>query len=144
MSSGHSHVTALQEAPAKPATVKPVPKHSAQCCMVARAILSRVGDKWSMLSVMILSEGAQRFNVLRRDIEGISQRMLTLTLRELERDGLVSRRVEHTVPPSVYYDLTPLGRTLLEPVKALGMWAQDNYPAISSSQASYDEKNPKK
>jgi DNA-binding HxlR family transcriptional regulator len=121
---------------------KDVPKHkyTAQSCMAVREVLSRVGDKWSVLIVSILSDGPQRFNVLRRDIEGISQRMLTLTLRELERDGLVSRRVEATVPPSVYYALTPLGHTLLEPVRALALWAQGNITAITSAQQTFDQK----
>lgn len=112
--------------------------YTAQSCMAVREVLSRVGDKWSVLLVSILYAGPQRFNGLRRDIEGISQRMLTLTLRELERDGLVSRRVEATVPPSVYYALTPLGETLYHKVRELALWAQDNIGAISDSQQSFD------
>ena len=112
--------------------------YSAQSCMAVREVLSRVGDKWSVLIVSILYAGPQRFNGLRRDIEGISQRMLTLTLRQLERDGLVSRRVEATVPPSVYYTLTPLGETLHHTVRELALWAQNNIAAISESQQAFD------
>lgn len=120
------------------------PRHTAAGCLNVREVLSRVGDKWSVLIVTILSGGPQRFNALRREIEGISQRMLTLTLRQLERDGLVTRQVEPTVPPSVYYDLTPLGRTLLEPVQALAAWAVGNFPAISQAQQDFDRRNPPK
>ncbi len=85
-------------------------------CLAVRDVLSRVGDKWSVLVVTLLCGGPRRFNELRRTIEGISQRMLTLTLRGLERDGLVTRTVYPTVPPRVDYELTTMGRTLLEPV----------------------------
>ena len=114
--------------------------HQSSDCQSVRRILTRVGDKWSILLVMILAQGPQRFNFLLRGIEGISQRMLTLTLRELERDGLVSRRVEPTVPPSVYYDLTKLGRTLLEPVMNLGNWAKTHQAGIAKAQQEFDKK----
>ncbi len=114
-----------------------------QCCASIRETLSRVGDKWSVLIVTILSEEPLRFNELRRRIEGISQRMLTLTLRELERDGLVTRTVTPTNPPSVEYALTELGSTLLVPVKALIMWTKDNYPTISKAQQKFDRRNKK-
>src|ERR1700733_16190049 len=90
-----------------------------QCCKPIRETLSRVGDKWSLLIVSILSDTPLRFNELRRRIDGISQRMLTRTLRELERDGLVTRTVTPTTPPSVEYELTDLGHTLMKPVMAL-------------------------
>lgn len=115
--------------------------HDTKDCKPIREVLSRVGDKWSMLIIGILSKGPQRFNALRRGIEGISQRMLTLTLRQLERDGLVSRRVEDTVPPSVYYDLTSLGQTLTGPVFALATWAKKNHPAIMNAQQVFDRKH---
>src|SRR3954469_3353513 len=82
-------------------------------------VLSRIGDKWSVLVIMLLHRGAHRFSALKRSIGGISQRMLTLTLRNLERDGLVSRTVTPSIPPRVDYELTEMGRSLAEPVKAL-------------------------
>ena len=110
---------------------------SAGCRNVA-PVLNRVGDKWSMLIVMILADGPRRFNELKREIDGISQRMLTLALRGLERDGLVSRTVEPTVPPRVTYDLTELGRSLREPVKALGDWAIQHIACIRAAQQRFD------
>jgi DNA-binding HxlR family transcriptional regulator len=91
-----------------------------------------------MLIVTLLGEGPQRFNELRRSIDGISQRMLTLTLRNLERDGLVSRTIEPTTPPRVEYALTPLGRTLLEPVMALAAWAGEHREAVRTARDRYD------
>src|SRR5690242_18155078 len=92
-------------------------------CPAVREVLSLVGDKWSVQVVGILGEGPRRFTELKRAIEGVSQRMLTLTLRGLERDGLVTRTVFPTVPPRVDYALTKLGETLLEPVLELAAWA---------------------
>jgi len=92
-------------------------------CIVVREVLDRVGDKWSVLVISLLGERGRRFSELQRAIDGISQRMLTLTLRQLERDGLVSRTVHATVPPRVDYALTPLGASVLEPVAALTGWA---------------------
>jgi DNA-binding HxlR family transcriptional regulator len=89
---------------------------------------------------MLLSGGPRRFNEMKRMIGGISQRMLTLTLRGLERDGLVMRTVYPTVPPRVDYELTPLGRSLREPVSALGSWAQENMDAIDAAQADFDKR----
>jgi DNA-binding HxlR family transcriptional regulator len=103
-----------------------------------REILDRIGDKWSLMIVMQLSQGSLRFSQLRRVVEGISQRMLTLTLRQLERDGLVRRTVTPTVPPRVDYDLTDLGRTLLPSVTALSDWAAQNQPAILKARAIFD------
>jgi DNA-binding HxlR family transcriptional regulator len=107
-------------------------------CMAAREVLNRVGDKWSLLIISMLGDGTKRFNEMKRSIEGISQRMLTLTLRVLERDGLVKRTVYPTVPPRVDYELTPLGQTLLEPVKALVAWAQQHRPEIRDAQVQFD------
>jgi DNA-binding HxlR family transcriptional regulator len=101
-------------------------------------VLNRVGDKWSVLVVELLGDGPRRFGDLRRSIEGISQRMLTLSLRALERDGLVKRTVFPTVPPSVEYSLTPLGRTLLEPVCALASWAATHREEIQSARERFD------
>src|SRR5438477_11568106 len=94
--------------------------HGPAACPAVRDVLKRVGDKWSIQVVALLRDGPKRFSELRRLVEGVSQRMLTLTLRGLERDGLVERSVEPTIPPRVDYELTDLGRTLLEPVMALG------------------------
>jgi len=115
-----------------------------QCCASIREMLSRVGDKWSVLIVTILSDEPLRFNELRRRIEGISQRMLTRTLRELERDGLVTRTVTPTTPPSVEYALTSLGHTLLEPVRALVLWTQANYADVSKAQQKFDRLQKKR
>jgi DNA-binding HxlR family transcriptional regulator len=101
-------------------------------------VLSRVGDKWSMQVVMSLGAGALRFNALGRAIDGISQRMLTRTLRNLERDGLVSRRVTPTVPLRVDYELTPLGRSLVEPVNALGQWAIAHRETMAAARERFD------
>lgn len=104
-----------------------------------REVLSRVGDKWSILVVAVLRDGSMRFNDLRRSIDGISQRMLTLTLRGLERDGLVTRTVTPTTPPRVDYALTRLGRTLLDPIMALADWAETNRSAIQTSRQRFDD-----
>ena len=102
-------------------------------------VLRRVGDKWSVLVVMMLADGPKRFNELKRIIGGISQRMLTLTLRGLERDGLVSRTMFPTIPPRVDYELTPLGHSLRGPVEALGEWAFGNMQAIERARTRYDK-----
>lgn len=109
-------------------------------CRAISDVLARVGDKWSVLAVSKLGGGAKRFNELRREIGGISQRMLTLTLRGLERDGLVARRIVPSSPPGVEYDLTALGRDLLQPVSALSAWAIRNQGKIEQSRAKFDAK----
>ena len=101
-------------------------------------MLARIGDKWSVLVVSRLGNGQLRFNELRRAIGGISQRMLTLTLRGLERDGLITRTVYPTIPPRVDYALTALGRDLLNPVSALGTWAIRNQPKIARARERFD------
>jgi DNA-binding HxlR family transcriptional regulator len=111
-------------------------------CIVVREILDRVGDKWSVLVIGLLGEQGQRFGELRRSIEGISQRMLTLTLRQLERDGIVSRTVHATVPPRVDYALTPLGESVLEPLTALTEWARTHGTDVAEARRSYDEAAP--
>jgi DNA-binding HxlR family transcriptional regulator len=103
-----------------------------------RDVLNRVGDKWSVFVVAHLAEGPLRFSELRRGIDGISQRMLTLTLRGLERDGLVSRTVYPTVPPRVEYALTRMGRTLIDPIRVLAAWAEKHRGAIRDARARYD------
>jgi DNA-binding HxlR family transcriptional regulator len=107
-------------------------------CRAVSDVLARVGDKWSVLVVTRLGNGPLRFNELRRAIGGISQRMLTLTLRGLERDGLVTRTVFPTIPPRVDYALTPLGRDLLNPVSALGAWAIRNQAKIARAREQFD------
>lgn len=107
-------------------------------CLAVREVLNRVGDKWSVFVIKLLGDGPRRFSELKRTIDGISQRMLTLTLRGLERDGLVTRTVYPTVPPRVDYELTPLGVTLLEPVRTLATWAQEHRYEIQGARERFD------
>ncbi|MBY6241884.1 helix-turn-helix transcriptional regulator [Methylosinus sp. Sm6] len=107
-------------------------------CKRIAAVLSRIGDKWTILVVALLSDGPLRFNEIRKRVGGISQRMLTLTLRALERDGFVTRTVFPSIPPRVDYELTPLGRSLLEPVQRLGDWAMQNIDRIEDARRSFD------
>lgn len=107
-----------------------------------REVLDRIGDKWSLLVVGTLRAERLRFTELQRHIPGISQRMLTLTLRQLERDGLITRTVYAEVPPRVEYELTPLGGTLIELAMALADWAIENHPRIEDSRAAYDAAHP--
>ncbi|MBK4769877.1 MAG: helix-turn-helix transcriptional regulator [Pantoea sp. Morm] len=115
-----------------------LPAPEAEGCQATREILNRVGDKWSLYIIASLARGRLRFNALKRSINGISQRMLTLTLKGMERDGLISRTVYPTIPPRVDYELTVLGRTLLEPVMALVNWANDNRSAIEEAHRHFD------
>ena len=108
-------------------------------CRNITPVLNRVGDKWSMQIVMALSFGSRRFSELKRELDGISQRMLTLSLRGLERDGLITRTVTPTIPPRVDYELTELGLSLKAPVKALGQWASDHIECIRAAQERFDE-----
>jgi DNA-binding HxlR family transcriptional regulator len=112
--------------------------HDETTCEGVSRILSRVGDKWTVLVVELLSDGPMRFNELRRLIGNISQKMLTTTLRGMERDGLVTRTVYPTVPPRVDYELTSLGRELLVPVKALALWARENIDRINAARERFD------
>src|SRR5215471_5069667 len=112
--------------------------HERSDCRAVASVLSRVGDKWSVLLIMTLYDGPKRFNELKRMIGGISQRMLTLTLRGLERDGLVTRTVYPTIPPRVDYELTTLGATLIAPIMALAAWAEAHRPAIVEARDRYD------
>lgn len=107
-------------------------------CRAVSELLSRVGDKWTVLIVKTLVEKSCRFNELKREIGGISQQMLTRTLRTLERDGMVERRVHPTVPPQVEYSLTELGRSLAVPVMALADWTFAHLPLIHANRAEYD------
>ena len=130
MEPGHSAVTAERPGAAT--------FHAPDRCKAVGSVLSRIGDKWSVLVVMSLGDGTFRFNELKRRIDGISQRMLTLTLRGLERDGLVERTVFPTVPPRVEYALTGLGRSLREPVRALGAWAFEHRGRVESARHAFD------
>ncbi|MBI4045284.1 MAG: helix-turn-helix transcriptional regulator [Devosia nanyangense] len=103
-----------------------------------RGILDKISDKWSMLIVLELAEGPLRFNQIRRAIPDISQKMLTQTLKELQRDGLVSRKVFPTVPPAVEYQLTEIGTSVLRPFSVLVEWADANYQAIETARSSFD------
>jgi DNA-binding HxlR family transcriptional regulator len=120
--------------------LKPRNTHLPPDCRAISDVLARVGDKWSVLVVSKLGDGTKRFNELRREIGGISQRMLTLTLRGLERDGLVARTIVPSSAPGVQYDLTALGRDLLQPVSALSAWAIRNQGKIEQSRAKFDAK----
>jgi len=109
-----------------------------------RHLLDRLADKWSLLVVELLGRDTRRFSQLRRQIDGISQRMLTLTLRHLERDGLVTRTVYPVVPPRVEYQLTPLGAGLLEAIGPLVAWTRTNRSAIAAAQATYDARSDRR
>ena len=123
--------------------MSPSHKHVSGKCLAVREVLNRVGDKWSVLVVALLGDGKKRFSELRRSIEGISQRMLTLTLKGLERDGLITRTVYPTIPPRVEYELTKLGRSLLNPIRELGDWAGQNREKIQIARNRYDSQKPK-
>src|SRR5690348_3883321 len=122
----------------EPPTDMPAP--DAGGCLATREILDRIGDKWSLYIVAMLANGPRRFNELKRGIDGISQRMLTLTLRGLERDGLITRTMYPTIPPRVDYELTEMGRTLLKPVKALIDWVNHNQPLIAEARQRFDDR----
>lgn len=118
--------------------MKPGDFKETSACRAVTDILSRVGDKWTVLVVSYLGNGPMRFNEIRRTVDGISQKMLTTTLRNLERDGFVSRTVFPTIPPKVEYALTELGRDLLKPVRGLGDWAIANEAQVMMARARYD------
>ena len=107
-------------------------------CRKVSQILARIGEKWSMLVVMLLREGPRRFNDIKRNTGGISQQMLTRTLRGLERDGMVTRTIFPTSPPQVEYNLTELGRSMSEPVLAFGLWVQEHLPEIDVARHRFD------
>ncbi|MEU8307903.1 helix-turn-helix domain-containing protein [Actinomadura sp. NPDC048955] len=112
-------------------------EHTVAGCR-AREILDRIGDKWSLQVIAVLGERTKRFTELRREIDGISQRMLTVTLRGLERDGIVTRTVYPVVPPRVEYSLTPMGATLMDAAETLVTWAEAHLAQIDASRADYD------
>lgn len=115
--------------------------HVPSDCSKVAPILQRVGDKWTVLVVILLSDGSLRFSELRRMISNISQRMLTFTLRGLERDGVVKRTVTPSVPPRVDYELTELGRSLLVPMQNLALWARENADRVQQAQVVFDKAN---
>ncbi|MEY2571542.1 MAG: hypothetical protein QOE63_1892 [Acidimicrobiaceae bacterium] len=119
-------------------TTPPTRVELTQTCEI-RDLLDRLADKWSLLVVELLGEGTRRFSELRREIDGISQRMLTLTLRRLERDGLVQRTVYPVVPPRVDYELTDLGATLLDAVAPLVTWTREHRDEIAGARIDYDD-----
>jgi DNA-binding HxlR family transcriptional regulator len=107
----------------------------------ARDILDRIGDKWSLYVISRLDEGSRRFTELKRGVDGISQRMLTVTLRGLERDGIVTRTVHPVVPPRVDYALTALGRTLLDTVGTFVTWAEEHVAEVENARTAYDTRS---
>jgi DNA-binding HxlR family transcriptional regulator len=109
----------------------------------AREVLQRVGDKWSVYVIDLLGQGTKRFTELHRTIDGITSRMLTVTLRGLERDGIVTRTIHPVIPPRVEYALTPMGRTLLDTIGQLVTWAQTHLPEIEAARAAYDARHPR-
>jgi DNA-binding HxlR family transcriptional regulator len=115
----------------------PTPPATRNCSKVSE-ILNRVGDKWSMQVIVVLRAAPRRFNDLRRQVDGISQQMLTRTLKALERDGLVERTVRATSPPQVEYALTPFGHSLAEPVRGLALWALANLDTLYDNRQKYD------
>jgi DNA-binding HxlR family transcriptional regulator len=108
----------------------------------AREVLQRVGDKWSVLVIDLLGQGTMRFTELHRAIDGITARMLTVTLRGLERDGIVTRTIHPVIPPRVEYALTPMGRTLLDTIGQLVSWTDSHLPEIEAARAAYDARHP--
>lgn len=137
-SPGAEHRRSSDDGQAEPAATE-VHSVSRDCARVSE-LLSCIGDKWTVLVVMQLRAGSRRFSELKRDIGGVSQRMLTLTLRTLERDGLVTRTVYATTPPRVDYELTPLGHSLREPVEALGGWAMAHLDVIDEARRKFDRR----
>jgi DNA-binding HxlR family transcriptional regulator len=114
-------------------------EHEQEECRAVGQALDRIGDKWTVMVVGTLSKEPMRFNAIMRAIGGVSHRMLTLTLRGLERDGMVKRTAYPTIPPKVEYELTEMGRSLIKPLKALATWAQRNRPAMEAARARFDE-----
>ncbi len=111
-------------------------------CMAVHEVLSQIGDKWTVLIVRSLNDGPRRFSELKRDVEGISQRMLTLNLKTLERDGFVTRTVYPTIPPRVDYELTTLGHSLSEPLGVVAQWAITNRQRIVDARIAFDAREP--
>jgi DNA-binding HxlR family transcriptional regulator len=117
-----------------------MPDHRSTDCRAVSGVLARVGDKWSVLIIVLLGDGPRRFNEIKRLVGGISQRMLTLTLRGLERDGLLTRTIFPTIPPRVDYELTKMGRSLRAAVEPLGSWALGHVGDIRKAQEKFDNR----
>jgi DNA-binding HxlR family transcriptional regulator len=128
----HSEVTAN-------VGTREIPDHKSPSCQAVNSVLARVGDKWSVLIIVLLGDGKLRFSEMKRMVGGISQRMLTLTLRGLERDGIVKRTIFPTIPPRVEYELTELGRSLRCAVVPLGTWAQQHVGDIHRARETFDQ-----
>ena len=120
---------------------EPVPAVGESSSCRAREVLQRVGDKWSVLAIDLLGQGTMRFTELHRAIDGITARMLTVTLRGLERDGIVTRTIHPVIPPRVEYTLTPMGRTLLDTIGQLVDWTDSHLPEIQAARAAYDARH---
>jgi DNA-binding HxlR family transcriptional regulator len=116
------------------------PRFDNRDCRFMGEILGRIGDKWTVRVVMSLRNKPHRFNELKREVDGISQQMLTRTLKALERDGIISRTVRATLPPQVEYALTPLGQSLSKPVFQLGQWAWEHIDVIRKLREVHDER----
>jgi DNA-binding HxlR family transcriptional regulator len=110
----------------------------------SRQVLDRIGEKWTTLVIRVLDDGTLRYSDLQRRVGGVSQKMLTQTLRGLERDGLVARHVYPVVPPRVEYSLTPLGRSLVEPLDAICRWAERHLPEMLQARSRNDRKEPRR
>lgn len=122
--------------------MKPVRPEIDHDCRPVGEILHQIGGKWTVLIINLLSDGSMRFSEIKRMIGGISQKVLTATLRELEMDGFVTRTVTPSIPPRVDYELTELGRDLQQPLKVLGKWAMDNRPRVLESRGRYFALHP--
>ena len=134
----YADTSASRAASSEPSEASASQPHKPGQCARANEVISLVGDKWSVHIVMLLGTGRHRFMELKRAIDGISQKMLTVTLRGLERDGYVTRTVFPTIPPKVEYELTDLGCELLVPLRALGSWALDNHDRVVAARQAYD------
>lgn len=122
--------------------MEPCNSHDTNSCRAVADVLARIGDKWTVYIVRLLSRGPMRFSEMRREVSAISQRMLSLTLRGLERDGLVTRTVTPSIPPRVDYELTAKGLTLIGPLMAVGQWAIENRDYVEAARMKYDRENP--
>jgi|TARA_R110001606_G_scaffold322167_3_gene469063 DNA-binding HxlR family transcriptional regulator len=131
---------AMSKAQILASAIPPIDPEDHSGCRALLQVLDRIGDKWTVMVVGVLANGPTRFNAIQRAINGISHRMLTLTLRGLEQDGLVERRAFPTIPPKVEYELTLLGRSLIEPLDTLMEWAQSNRPEIESARTEYNDR----
>jgi DNA-binding HxlR family transcriptional regulator len=118
-----------------------MPDHLGPDCRAISSVLARVGDKWSILIIVLLGDGRKRFNEIKRSVNGISQRMLTRTLKGLERDGLVKRTQFSTIPPRVDYELTPLGRSLRKAVEPIARWVQGHLGQITKARERFDQRD---